>query len=287
MKPSLFHGIYLSLIALSTFFYFTKRNRTDALYEQLSDSLTHSSNALNKMSEGAYKSVEVNVEIESRYEKYLDLAKFINATTDSFVAELDSRLNQSQINKDYRERFQNRIYEHIAKSVNSSDLVDIKKKSTMNYFLKQNSFWNNTAKISNIEWSLKSKMIKNNALIDQYNLTNYCLDRSAYGCGFYGFRLSMIPSKITIVKDDSIYMDISLSSYSNKFYKNDVYVNGELLKQKEGNSFIKIKNLKAGEHKIDLLTTVRNYSNGKFDTIRDIFYYEVLPKCGKNCRSNQ
>jgi hypothetical protein len=287
IKTKHFRIIYLSLIALSTFFYFTKRNRTDALYEHLSDSLTHSSNALGKLTEGAYSGILTNVEMEPRYEKYLDLANFIITTTEIFVAELDKPVNQFQINKDSFEHFQKRVYGQVVKNSASYDTTELIKRSAMGYILKQNSFWDNSSKISNAGLALTVKTIRNNAVIDKAMLMNYCLDRSNYGCGFYGFGLSIIPHKIPIVEDDSLHMDISLKSFSNKKKSIEVYANEELLPLKEGFELIKIKNLKVGKHKIDLRATERSYSDGKIDTIRDVFNYEVLPRCGKNCNSNQ
>lgn len=289
IKTKHFHIIYLSLIALSTFFYFTKRNRTDALYEQLSDSLTHSSNALNKMSEGAYRRIEIDVEIEPKYEKYLDLAKLIKVTTENFVAQLDKPINQSQINKDSCERFQSRIYEQIVKNSGTYDTSELKKRSTMNYCLQQNSFWDKTLKISNAGLAAKVKTIKNNAIIDQALLLNYCLDKSSY-IGLYRhdpYRLFITPNKTTVIEDDSLVTDIFIGAWINKSRENGVYANGEFLKAKYGISLIKIKNLKTGKHKIDLYTTERSHYDGKIDTIKDVFHFEVLPKCGENCRSNQ
>jgi hypothetical protein len=288
MKPSLFHGIYLSLIALSTFFYFTKRNRTDALYEHLSDSLTHSSNALRKLTEGAYSGIMTNTEIEpNRHEKYLDLARFINATTENFIAELDKPL--SQINKESSEHFQKRIYEQIVKNSGSYDTSELMKKSAMNYILKQNSFWNKSSKISYEGLAAKVKTIKNNAIIDKTTLMNYCLDKSSV-ISLYRhdpFRVYIVPHKMTFFEDDSIRMDIFIGVSMKESHSEGVYTNGDFLKSKYGISSIKIKNLKKGKHRIDLSATERSHFDGQIDTIRDVFHYEVLPKCGQNCRSNQ
>jgi hypothetical protein len=290
IKTKHFHIIYLSLIALSTFFYFTKRNRTDALYEHLSDSLTHSSKALNKLTEGAYSGIVTNVEIEpQRHDKYLDLAKFINTTTDNFVAELDKLMNQSQINKDSFEQFQKRIYRQVVKNSDAYDTTELIKRSAMGYILNQNSFWNNSSKISNAGLATKVKTIRNNAIIDKAMLMNYCLDKSSV-IGLYApdpFRVYILPYKMTYFEDDIVDMDIFIGVSFKKSYSEGVYANGDFLKSKYGVSSIKIKNLKEGKHTIDLSTTERSHFDGKIDTIRDIFHYEVLPKCGKNCNSNQ
>jgi hypothetical protein len=290
IKTKHFHIIYLSLMALSTFFYFTKRSRTDALYEHLSDSLTHSSNALGKLTEGAYSRIVIDVEIEPRYEKYLKLAKFINATTDNFVVELNKPINQSQINKDSCEGFQKRIYEYLVKNISSYDTSELKKKSVMNFMLKQNSFWDNTSKISNAGLAAKVKTIKNNAIIDKATLMNYCLDKSSgdgWSHNHEPFRIYILPHKLTYFEDDSVDVGIFMGASFNRSHSEGVYANGDFLKSKYGVSLIKIKNLKVGKHNIDLSTTERSYYDGKIDTIRDVFNYEVLPQCGKNCNSNQ
>jgi hypothetical protein len=290
IKTKHFHLIYLLLIALSTFFYFTKRNRTDALYQHLSNSLTHSSNALNKLTEGAYKRIEIDVAIEPRYERYLYLANFINATTDNYVVELDKPINQYQINKDSCEYFQKRIYEYLVKNIGSYDTSELKKKSVMNFMLKQNSFWDNTSKISNAGLAAKVKTIKNNAIIDKTTLMNYCLDKSS-GDGWSHnddpFRIYISPHKSTYFEDDSVDIGIFIGASFSRSHSEGIYANGDFLKSKYGISQIKIKNLKAGKHKIDLWTTERSHFDGKIDTIKDIFYYEVLPQCGKNCNSSQ
>jgi hypothetical protein len=290
IKTKHFHIIYLSLIALSTFFYFTKRNRTDTLYEHLSNSLTHSSNALSKLTEGAYSSIVIDVEIEPRYEKYLNLANFINATTDNFVVEINKPINQSQINKDSCEGFQKRIYEYIVKNIGFYDTSELKKKSVMNFMLKQNSFWDNTSKISNAGLAAKVKTIKNNAIIDKATLMNYCLDKSSGDCWSHNdepFRIYILPHKMNFFEDDSLDMDIFLGASFNKGRSDGIFANGDFLKSNYGISKIKIKNLKVDKHKIDLWTTERSHFDGKIDTIRDFFYYEVLPLCGKNCNSSQ
>jgi hypothetical protein len=290
IKTKHFHIIYLSLIALSTFFYFTKRNRTDALYEHLSDSLTHSSNALSKLTEGAYSGILTNVEIEpQRHEKYLDLAKFINATTEKFIAELDKPMNESQINKDSCEQFQKKIYKQIVINRDSYDTSYLKEKSAMNYVLNQNSFWDKTSKISNAGLAAKVKTIRNNAIIDKAMLMNYCLDKSSV-IGLYApdpFRVYILPHKMTYFEDDSVDIDIFIGVSYKQSYSEGIYANGNFLKSKYGVSLIRIKNLETGKHKIDLSTTERSHFDGKIDTIRDVFHYEVLPQCGKNCNSNQ
>jgi hypothetical protein len=290
IKTKHFHIIYLSLIALSTFFYFTKINRTDALYEHLRDSLTHSSKALIKLTEGAYSRIVIDVEIEPRYEKYLKLAEFINATTDNFVVERNKPINQSQINKDSCEGFQKRIYEYLVKNISFYDTSELKKKSVMNFMLKQNSFWDNTSKISNAGLAAKVKTIKNNAIIDKATLMNYCLDKSSGGGWSHNdepFRIYILPHKLTYFEDDSVDIGIFIGVPVNRSHSEGVYANGDFLKSKYGVSSIKIKNLKVGKHKIDLSATERSHFDGKIDTIRDVFHYEVLPQCGKNCSSSQ
>ena len=319
MKPIYQHSIYLSIILILGFQYWSKLPVFDATLLSLSridmqlekdgkilisncDNIKSLSKWLGKINPNIYGGYWISSKetdsICSRCYQYLEVCKheFLNQYGDTSVDILKMPSSNSKtalyFNKDKIQNIRNQLFNvknaliyNIADSFYRKKLVEIYKLPVL---CENESYWESIKSLAPINTYTELTNIQNLILNDETAFLNYNVDKigCCRGCSFYNdnYRASIIPTRLPIIEGEAFESDIYLSKLLKDPLDCTIEVDGKHMPVKNGVAHFISTPQTIGKKLIKIIATMKNPKNDSLMTLNREFEYEVLPKCSRDCQ---
>ncbi len=320
MKPIYQHSIYLSIILILGFQYWSKLpvfeatrlsfGRIDKQLEEDGKMLISNCDTFKSLlewvsntnpSKYAVYSKEANRtdSICSLGYQYLEVCKYEflkQCSKDSSIDILKMPSSNSKtaiyFNNDKIKEIKNQLFNvKNALSDNITDSLDreqLKRVYNLSDLLKIESYWEYLKSLAPINAYTELTKIQNFILNDETAFLNYYVDKigCCRGCSFYPhyYRASIIPTRLPIIEGESFESDIYLSKLLKDPLVCTFEVDGKQMPVKNGVAHFVSMPQTIGKKSNKITVTMKNPKNDSLMTLNREYEYEVLPKCSRDCQ---
>ena len=319
MKPIYQHSIYLSIILILGFQYWSTLPVFDATLLSLSridkqlekdgkilisncDNIKSLSEWLGKINPNIYGGYWISSKktdsICSRGYQYLEVCKheFLKQCGDSSVDILKMPSSNSKttlyFNNEKIQDIRNQLFNvknalifNIADSFYRKNLVESYKLSVL---CENESYWESLKSLAPINAYTELTNIQNLILNDETKFLNFNLDMigCCRGCSFYNdnYRASITPIRLPIIEGEAFESVIYLTKVLKEPLDCTFELDGKQMPVKNGVAHFISLPKKMGRNTIKITARMKNPQNDSLMTLNREYEYEVFPKCSRDCQ---
>jgi hypothetical protein len=286
MKNLLFHGVYLSIIAVLSYLYYDKTKTDDYIFEKSNEALVYDYRILNSSNGSTIYEITKNVKRHPKFVEFLDLANKTSDISKALVSKINTYINQKKISIDEVNQLKKDVeisFEQLFSMISNKNREAILKHSQITPLLKDDIFWVTMKKASDERLLNLFNLLKNKIISDEVNVLNYCIDRTTL-CEFRydAFFLAIVPKKAVLIEGEKMEAELYIADYATnssnlsiKVKNKELSINGGVAKY--------VEKPKVGKHTIQATAIHKNPLTGEILTANEEFKYEVLPKCSRDC----